>query len=84
MRQSLNEELNGGNHANNGTSNGTPTRGKPTRPATKSQVKALFAITKSQRLNLNDVVHHRFGVGRADDLSISEASELIDELKNGR
>jgi len=47
-------------------------------------VKALFAISKKQGFNLADVVSRRFGVGQADDLSISEASELIDELnRNG-
>jgi hypothetical protein len=32
---------------------------------------------------LNKLLRDRFHVGRLDDLSIKEASKLIDELKNG-
>src|SRR5439155_9662096 len=57
-------------------------RGNPPRPATTSQVKALFATTKSQRLNLNQLLRERFRVGKPEDLTIREASQLIDQLKN--
>jgi len=60
--------------------NGSP------RPATQSQIKALFAISKSQHVNLSQLLRERFNVSRPDDLSIKEASQLIDSLKsaNGR
>jgi hypothetical protein len=60
-----------------------PRRG-PARPATASQVKALFAITKGQGLTLNPLLRERFRVGRPEDLSLREASQLIDELKAAR
>ena len=56
-------------------------RGSTTPLATTSQVRALHAIANRQGLNLEAVVRDRFDVERADALSISEASELIDELK---
>ena len=93
---SLSEELNGsgnGHYApgnpssNGGAANGynhQPSQGdERPRPATQSQVKALFAITKSKRLNLNQLVQDRFQAARPEDLSIRQASKLIDELKNG-
>ena len=49
----------------------------------RSQVKALYAITKSQGLNLNQLLRERFRIGRPEQLSIGEASRLIDELKSG-
>ena len=56
-------------------------RGSTTPVATASQVRALHAIANRQGLNLEAVIRDRFNVERADSLSISEASELIDELK---
>ncbi|HEV3262762.1 MAG TPA: hypothetical protein VG013_38355 [Gemmataceae bacterium] len=52
------------------------------RPATPSQVKAIYAITRSQRLDLTALLQERFRVGRPDALTIKEASQLIDELKS--
>jgi hypothetical protein len=51
------------------------------RLATPSQAKALYAITKAQRIDLIELLRSRFRVSRADDLTIKEASQLIDELK---
>jgi hypothetical protein len=53
-----------------------------TRPATASQVRALGAIAERQGIELGDKLHARFGVRNAADLTITEASGLIDELKN--
>jgi len=63
----------------NGQRNGGPTNGKH-RPATKSQVGALHAIATRQGFNLTDRLKERFKLYRAEDLSVSEASRLIDEL----
>ena len=52
-----------------------------TKLATAGQVRAVFAICRSQELNPFDLVQTRFGRKRIEDLSIREASCLIDELK---
>lgn len=49
--------------------------------ATASQVRALHAIAKSQRLDLAALVRERFNLDQPEGLNIAEASELIDELK---
>lgn len=51
-------------------------------PATASQVRALHAIANRQGLNLEAALRDRFDVDRPDALTIAEASEMIDELKN--
>lgn len=98
VRSSLAEELNGNghngqenvppaNHANgNGAANASNQRTTPQRAATASQVKAIIAIARSQKLDLKPLLQSRFHISRPDDLSIKEASALIDELKsdNGR
>ena len=51
-------------------------------PATASQVRALHAIANRHGLNLQAVLRDRFDVDRPDALTIAEASEMIDEMKN--
>ena len=51
------------------------------RRATASQVRALRAIADRQHLDLATVLSERFGTDQAEELSITEASELIDSLK---
>ena len=95
VRTSLTEELNGhcnGNgHANgqgsgnghsngNGHGNGDQNPPKP-RPATLSQAKAIFAITKAQGRNMGALLNERFHVAYAEQLTVQQASALIDELK---
>lgn len=97
VRSSLDDELangNGNGHANgNGNGNGH-TEAKPEtngnghstnqpRPATQSQIKAIHAIAKARSLDLHSIIWQRFSVNRADELSIKQASELIDHIKNG-
>lgn len=94
VRSSLAEELNG--HGNgtatngNGTApqapahtngNAAPRREGTPRPATQSQIKALHAIAKSQGTDLGKVLREQYHLRRPDDLSIREASALIDQLK---
>ena len=67
-------------HSSNGR-NGHSTNGRNgKRPATASQIKAIYAIAKR---NTADLVPHlsRLGVRSAEDLDIGQASELIGELK---
>jgi len=51
------------------------------RKATASQVRAIHAIINRQGLDLLEVLRTRCGVEYAEDLSIVQASQLIDELK---
>jgi hypothetical protein len=98
VRTSLEEELHVGNGQvtapkpetqdkahptkGNGQQNANGQRGNQPRPATSSQIKALYAIAKSQGKNLNQLLRERFRVGKPEQLSIREASQLIDQLKN--
>ncbi|QEG41325.1 hypothetical protein [Roseimaritima ulvae] len=55
--------------------------GSGKRLATEKQVKAIHAIARRQGVELDGVLHDRFSVSRVSELSISEASTMIDELK---
>ena len=68
-----------GNGSSNG--NGRSSNGHGPRQATSSQVKAIHAIAGRNRIDVARLVQDRFSVQRPDDLSISDASTLIDELK---
>jgi hypothetical protein len=70
---------NGNGHGSHQTQNG-----RNGRVATASQVRALFAIASRERIDLPQLVRDRFQVDRAEDLSLRDASTLIDELKNGQ
>ena len=69
--------------ANGGSGNSKPARRDSTRPATASQVRALNAIADRRRMDLALLLSERFQIQTANELSISEASDLIDELKQG-
>lgn len=62
-----------------GTGNGRRRDG--TRKATASQARALHLIADRQGIDLAGLLRQRFGVDQAGDLAITEASQLIDELK---
>jgi hypothetical protein len=69
------------NGSANGNTNGN-NRPKPNgRKATASQVRAIHAIASRQGLDLAATLHERYGIDRPEDLAISEASQLIDDLK---
>ena len=82
-RKAIDEELGGGEAIEvNGPGRETKQILKgSTTLATVGQVRAVFAICRSQELNPFDLVQTRFGRKRIEDLSIREASCLIDELK---
>jgi hypothetical protein len=61
--------------------NGHAPRTQCRRQATPAQVKAIYAIARSRHTNLVQFLRGRFEVNRPDDLSITEASQVIDELK---
>jgi hypothetical protein len=83
VRSSLAEELNGNKEPPNGNGNGAGNghASAPAWRATQSQVKAIYAIAKSQRLDLASWLRERFHVDRPEDLGIKTASQAIDELK---
>lgn len=56
-------------------------RGRTPRPATPSQVKAIYAIAHAQHADLERLLRDEFGVLQPENLSLVEASKFIDELK---
>jgi hypothetical protein len=81
VRASLSEELNGSNGASNGKGQDNGKTTPSTRRATQSQVRAIHAISKSQRLDLSPWLREHFHVDKPEELGIKEASQAIDELK---
>ena len=79
---------NGNGHSNghasngNGNGNGQHNRVEVAR-ATQSQIRAIFAITKRHGLDPHKVINDRYRVHKMEELTIREASAIIDELKNG-
>lgn len=51
------------------------------RPATANQIRAIHAIANRQDLDLLEALRSRFGVYRAEDLTLDQASQLIDAIK---
>lgn len=52
--------------------------------ATQAQVKAIFGISKTnglERRDLQELLEERFNVSQPDDLSVKQASKLIETLK---
>jgi hypothetical protein len=72
---------NGNGHHRNGNGNAAPRRSQGHR-ATASQARALRAIADRQGLDLAAELQTRFGVKEPEEISITEASGLIDELKS--
>ncbi|MFQ5492226.1 MAG: hypothetical protein ACE5GE_16040 [Phycisphaerae bacterium] len=85
-RRSVDQELasanNGGNapSQHSGRGNGTNDR-QPVRYATQSQQRAIRAICKRLNRDADQLAHQRFNVNGLDELTLQEASALIDELK---
>jgi hypothetical protein len=84
VKVSLAEELNGGSHrpAQGSSPNPRPTQqGAGTRMATPAQIKALYALSRQQHLDLSQWLNERCQVDRPQDLTLKQASTLIDALK---
>ncbi len=75
-------------HANGRVTNGhSPTNGNghgriEVARATQSQIRAIFAISKRQGLDPHTVINDRYRVHKMEELTIREASALIDDLKS--
>lgn len=68
-----------GNDSNQTNGRGHSGSGKR-RAATVSQVRALHAIATRQGFDLTERLREQFNLCRAEELSVTEASRLIDEL----
>ena len=68
---------NGHGHAPGGPAE----RSRPQKRATDKQVKAILAIARQQHADLDGLLQQDYGVHRVEDLSLQQASELIDRLK---
>ena len=68
-------------HANGSQTRSSGASGRPVKPATPSQVRAIVTIARRQRTDLAGLLHDDYGVDRAEDLSLAQASQLIDALK---
>jgi hypothetical protein len=93
VRTALTDELNGNGHVLSAeqadgpphpapaTPDHSTSRNSGPRPATPSQVKAIYAIARSQHIDVGPFLMERHHVGRPDELTIQQASQVIDELK---
>jgi hypothetical protein len=50
------------------------------RHATAAQVKAIQSLARRKAVVADDLSHHRFGIFRVAELTVTQASRLIDEL----
>jgi hypothetical protein len=67
--------------AGSDTRGGDPPRRPPSPPATPKQIRAIGALARRLGVDLDAVLAERHGVSRPEELSLAEASRLIDELK---
>ncbi|MEX2307270.1 MAG: hypothetical protein WD738_06735, partial [Pirellulales bacterium] len=51
------------------------------RPATANQIRAIHAIANRQNLDLAGELRARFAVERPEELTLDQASQLIDAIK---
>jgi hypothetical protein len=64
-----------------GTNNAAVPNSRP-RQATEAQIRAVRAIASKAGVQLASELEARFGVGTPSQLSLSQASQLIDDLKS--
>ncbi len=67
-------------HASNGHAKAEIPRSRPRHPATPSQIRAITAIARNQHADLDGLLCD-LGVTRPEELTIAQASRLIDQLK---
>ena len=85
-RDAVDEEL--AREGTNGHADHSPTgnggqqqgNGHHSRPASQAQVRAIHAISRRQQLDLATLLGEKFGCAKPEDLSLSDASSLIDDL----
>ena len=69
-----------GDPGRNGTATGPD---RPRKAATPSQLRAIESITRRRDAEISGLLRDEFGVDRPDDLTLREASRLIDRLGVG-
>ncbi|REJ74267.1 MAG: hypothetical protein DWQ34_23945 [Planctomycetota bacterium] len=77
-RNAVEEEL--ARDGTNGHAENPAARNGSQRPATAAQVKAIHAISRRQRIDLPALLGDRFGCSQPDELTLQDASKLIDNL----
>jgi len=80
-RWSVDAELNGSAQPAAESSSTSNNGHQKVRLATVSQLRAIRAICRRRGLDPDRLGNERFGVGSVDELTLTEASTLIDELK---
>jgi len=65
----------------NGAGRNSPRRDRPPKPCTVNQVRAIRTIARNVGLDLAQRLHEEFGVEIPEDLTLGQASRLIDALK---
>ena len=78
-KQSIDAEL--GSRSANGQHTSTSESGSGIRPATANQIRAIHAIANRQNVDLVEELRGRFQLERLEDLSLDQASQLIDAIK---
>jgi hypothetical protein len=75
-------------HTTNGHANGngrtdaeSAGRSRARKPATENQLRAIRSIAHRQNADLDGLIRQEFEVDRPENLSLKQASELIDILK---
>ena len=82
-RKSVDDELNGsGNGQTNGSQGHRSNGHRNERGATASQLKAIEAICRDRQLDAYQQIQNRFGISDLDQLTLRQASGLIDDLKS--
>jgi hypothetical protein len=56
-------------------------RSRARKPGTENQVRAIRSIARRQNADLDGLLRQDFGVELPEELSLKQASELIDKLK---
>jgi hypothetical protein len=81
IRHGSNGQASNGHTSGNGHTDHQPAgRSRTRKPATENQVRAIRSIASRQHADLDGLLRDR-GVQRPEDLSLRQASELIDTLK---
>ena len=79
----VNSQTNGtSNRHANGRANGHSQRTVEVARASQSQIRAIYAITKRLGLDPHAIILEKFRIYRIEDLTMREASGLIDDLKS--
>jgi hypothetical protein len=68
------------NNGHSGRFCDTPSRGR--KLATPGQLRAILAIAREQQADLSGLLRQEFDVDRPEDLTLKQASRLIDLLKS--